>query len=155
MIRIGFFAGIIATMLASGWSRADEKSEKVARETVEAAFKAIKAENLESLMEIISIPYYDGKELIQDKNDFRRKIADFFANIDFSGITYEILEVHAFEKIKDQIQEADREAVKVILKDGDQVVMTSFTLDGEVKKLAWAVTIRDNKGLIAGAKSKD
>lgn len=154
-MKMWFFAGFIAAVLGQALVRADEKAEKAARQTVENAFKAIKAENLDSLMEVISTPYYDGKELIRDKDIFRNKIADFFANIDFSGITFEIKEVHDFEKIKDRIQDGDKEAVKEILKDGDQVVVTSFTLNGETKELVWAVAIREGKAKIAGAKTKE
>ncbi|MSR31309.1 MAG: hypothetical protein EXR99_07380 [Gemmataceae bacterium] len=135
--------------------RADEKSEKLAREAVEKIFKALKAEDIDGVMKAVSFPYYDGKELIRDSAEFKKKISNFFENADFTTLTFEIKEIHEFAKIKDQIKDEDKEKVNEILKDGDMVVMTSFEKDGKASKIGWGVAIRDGKAKIVGGKPSE
>lgn len=112
---------------------------------------AVKAEDAAALAALISVPFLDGGEIAESADPL---IADFktqFERKDFTKITGKVTDVLSFDTIKSKLSGAKGDAMRRLLKSGDELVTLQIDFaDGKKEKLLVLVSLQQPKAKIVG-----
>lgn len=130
-------------------AQAQDKGDVQAREAVEKFMKAIKAEDLDALMKVCDVPFFqDGQKIIKDRDELKKEFAKVFQDKDLTQLSFEIKEVHLFDKIGAKLNEKDRELLKEVIGKEDRVVLVDVKVGDRGDKAA--IMVRAKDGLVVG-----
>jgi hypothetical protein len=125
-----------------------DKADAQSKEVVEQFMKALKAETTEAALKVADVPFFwDGKEVIKEREELKKAFAQVFAEKDLTQIEYTIKEVSTLEKMREKLSEKERELLKDVLEKDDRVVFVELKSDAF---LAVMVRIREGKAKVAG-----
>ena len=107
----GVMVFLVSTMLVQAAESADELAKKTAGDFLDA----FKSNKIEAAMKIASTPFYlKNRDLIKDKAELEKHFTEEFkknaGKVD--DLTHSVKEIHAFENIKEKINEVFTELEK-------------------------------------------
>jgi hypothetical protein len=142
---------VLALGVAVPSVRADEKSEKLAKDALGAFLKAVKEKDTDKVMKTVAAPFAhkDGGavEVIEDEKKLKKWIKDRLGEIDAEKVPTEFENFQPFEKVKENItDEDDRKKVeKVVGKEG---YVATVSVDG--KTVVVVARVKDGKAAVVG-----
>jgi len=142
---------VLALGVAVPSVRADEKSEKLAKDAFGAFLKAVKEKDTDKVMKTVAAPFAhkDGGavEVIEDEKKLKEWIKDRLGEIDAEKVPAEFENFQPFEKVKENItDEDDRKKVeKVVGKEG---YVATVSVDG--KTVVVVARVKDGKAAVVG-----
>lgn len=135
---------------ASGQDKAD-KADTLAREIVDRFMKAMKAEDVKAVLQVVDVPFFlEGQKNIADRDELRKVFADIFADKDLTTFTFQIKDIYSFEKIREKLLEKDRGLLKDVLDKNDRIVHVEVTAKERKDGFALMVRIREGKAMVVG-----
>ena len=144
----GIMAFLVSTLLVQAAESADELAKKTAGDFLDA----FKSNKIEAAMKIASTPFYlKNRDLIKDKAELEKHFSEEFKKNagKVNDLTHSVKEIHAFENIKEKINE-DKEKINEVLKDGDRVVLLEVKIGDKEMTVAIAVALRQGKASVVG-----
>jgi len=145
----------VQSRFAGDWKAADllVKDGRLDRQADEAAqrfMKALKAEDLDAVMDSVDIPFFISRNNISTLDELRQKFAEIFQKKSLSAIEFKLKEIHRIEFAPEQLDVRDRETIKQILSKDDRVVIETVKTPRNEETIVVLVRLKDGAGKVAG-----
>lgn len=142
---------IIAVPLVA-LAAADKVDDQV-KKVVDQFAAAVKAEDVDAVMKVVDVPWFDdGKRIIRERDELKKHFQEIFKEKDLTTFTYEIDEVNRFGDIQGEVSEQDRELLKGVVDKDDRVVSLTIKQGDKKHKVHLGVRLRKGEAKIVGLK---
>jgi hypothetical protein len=118
---------------------------------VNAFVRAMRAEDLDALMETVDVPWFlDGKKIVESKDELRAFLRKPLKQKDFSDLKVEFVKVQTFGSLKDKASGQTGELLKRIARDDDLFFQLNIKVGERSDKLYLLVRVDGGKGKVIG-----
>jgi hypothetical protein len=130
---------------------ADVKGFMAGSAAVDAFVKAMRAEDLDGLMETVDVPWFlDGKKIVESKDELRAFFRKPLEEKDFSEMEAEIVKVQTFGSLKDKASGQTGELLKRIARDDDLFFQLKIKMGERSDGVYLLVRVDGGKGKVIG-----
>ncbi|MEQ8788286.1 MAG: hypothetical protein RIC55_18400 [Pirellulaceae bacterium] len=118
---------------------------------VDAFFQAMRAEDLDALMETVDVPWFhDGKKIVESKDELQTQFGGLLQAKDFSTIKATVKQVQAFGPLRDQASGQSGELLKKMAHDSDLFFHLEIALGEKSDGMILLVRVDDGKAKVIG-----
>ena len=152
----GLLLGTALIAPASGQDDSDPKGAElkgfmVASQAVNAFVKAMRNEDLDALMKVVEVPWFqDGKKIIKSKDELRGMFRGPLEEKDFSELQAEVLAVQQFRTLREKATGTTGELLKQVAQDEDLVFQLTVKLGSQTDGLMLLVRVSEEGAKIIG-----
>lgn len=138
----------ILGMLLVGLALGQDQGDEATRQTVAKIAEALKAEDIERVMSLVDVPWYeDGeKRIIRERSEIQTKIEKEFAKEDFSDLEVSVKEVHLYQTLRPEVKDANLlQILDEVFTGEDRIVTIDVNHEGQTRQHRLGIRVRDGK----------